>query len=73
MSVIEDRFKAICVALDYATLKYRDVCKKYKSGPEVVNANEIYSKHMKEYEKAKKELEHYQDSLYKNSSLKFKK
>jgi hypothetical protein len=70
MSVFEDRIKAVSVALNYAFFNYEIAVLKYKSGPEVINARDIYIKHIKEYENTKKELMKYQDYLYAKNSTK---
>ena len=70
---LEDRFKAVSVALNCAAFNYEIATLKYKSGPEVINARDIYLKHVKEYENTKEELMKYQDYLSSKASLKSKK
>ena len=72
MASFEDRFKAVSVALNYAAFNYETARIKYNSGPEVINARDIYLKHIKEYKDMKEEVEKYQDYLYSKMSLKSK-
>ena len=73
MTSFEDRFNAVIVALNYVAFNYETIVLKYKSGPEVINARDLYLKHVKEYETVKDELERYQDYLYTKFSRKLKK
>lgn len=64
MSIIEDRFKAVNIAMNIAAFNYQVALIDYKTGPEVINSREIYLKHVKEYEEIKKQLIDYQNNLY---------
>ena len=61
---VEDRFNAVTVAYNQASLKYEVAKIDFKVGPEVINTREIYMRHKKEYEEAKENLIKVQDYLY---------
>lgn len=66
-TALEDRYKAICVALSQAALKYQVALIDYKTGPEVINSRETYMRHMKEHQDIKEKIINYQDYLYTKS------
>jgi hypothetical protein len=63
-SLIEDRYKAVSVALNTAALKYQVALIDYKTGPEVVNSRDVYLRHVKEHQEIKEKMIAYQDYLY---------
>jgi hypothetical protein len=66
-TTLEDRFKAVVVALNQAALKYQVALIDYKTGPEVINSRETYMRHVIEHREIKEKLITYQDYLYTKS------
>jgi hypothetical protein len=66
-SIIQDRYKAVSVALNQAAFKYQVALIDYKTGPEVINSREVYLRHVKEHQEIKEKMIAYQDHLYSES------
>jgi hypothetical protein len=68
MEVLQDRLAAVTVAYNNAALKYQTVLINYETGPEVIDARELYFRHRQEYEDVKNKIINYQNNLYNQAS-----